>query len=422
MAAAGVQNSIASQLEYTRNELPVLFMLASRLWSKIGVRTDVKPVSNRPSRIPFLPLSGAKFRANSDNFNGGDMNLGSGPQETPGYLSCTSFLQCSQYSALAEWSTASDEQAIKNYVTLVQTQATKTFAGYMDAAFQGDGSNTLDTVVSTTTNGLVVNNANLFQDNQDIDGYSALTGASGFIATVTIESVDIGNNTIWLTGAVPSGFTTGTKLLISGSAGVANSGLAGLRAYQVSGNSGSFMGIQRSAFPGKFSASGISVSGSLTPAIVRALEANIELAIGIDEADKLDLVAHLGVDMRAAWENVGLLVTSNIYQQIKGDSSEDMLKKRAPSNIAGREMLVNERAVPGLIDFIALKNWFRIETKPLDYYEVGGQTIFPAYGISGGIASSMLMYLVQMVQCGESNPRAGGYLSNVTVPRGYYGH
>tara|TARA_R110000868_G_scaffold148647_2_gene370720 strand:- start:4954 stop:6219 length:1266 start_codon:yes stop_codon:yes gene_type:complete len=419
MASATVQNSIGSQIEYTRNELPVLFMLASRLWKRIGVRTDVKPVSNRPARIPFLATAGAKFR--SANFDGQDMNLGSGPQETNGNLSCASFLQCSEYTALAEWSTASDEQAIKNYVTLTQTQAAKTFAGYMDATFQGDGSNTLDTVVSTATQGLVVNNANLFQDNQDLDCYSALTGAAGFIATVTIDTVDIANNIIWLTAAVPAGVTTGTKLLVAGSAGIANSGLAGLRAYQVSGNSGSYMGIQRSAFPGKFSTPSINVGGSLTPAIVRALEAQIELAIGLDEADAVDLVAHANVDMRAAWENVGLLVTSNIYQQIKGDQSEDMLKKRAPTMIAGRELLVNERAVPGLIDFLALKNWFRIETKPLDYYEVGGQTIFPGYGISGGLSSNVLFYLVNMCQTGLSTPRAGGYLSNVTIPSKYFG-
>lgn len=420
MASATVQNSIGSQIEWTRGELPVLFMLASRLWKRIGVRTDVKPVSNRPARIPFLPLAGAKFR--STQFDGADMGLGSGPQETNGNLSCTSFLQCSEYTALAEWSTATDEQAIKNYVTLTQTQATKTFAGYMDAAFQGDGSNTLDTVVSTATDGLVVNNANLFQDNQDLDCYSALTGAAGFVATVTIQSVDIANNTIWLTGAVPAGVIAGTKLLISGSPGVANSGLFGLRYYQVSGNSGSYMGIQRSAFPGKFSTPAINVAGSLTPAIVRALEAQIELAIGLDEADSVDLVAHCNVDMRAAWENVGLLVTSNIYQQIKGDTSEDMLKKRAPTMIAGREMLVNERAIPGLIDFIALKNWFRIETKPLDYYEVSGQTIFPGYGISGGLNSNMLFYFCQMVNTGNSNPRSGGVLSNISIPSKYFGH
>lgn len=420
MAAATVQNSIGSQIEYTRGELPVLFMLSSRLWKRIGVRTDVKPVSNRPARIPFLPLAGAKFRSTS--FDGNDMGLGSGPQETFGNLACTSFLQCTEYSALTEWSTDSDEKAIKNYVTMSQTQAAKTFAGYMDAAFQGDGSNTLDTVVSTSTDGLVVNNANYFQDNQDLDCYSALTGASGFIATVTVQSVDIGNNTIWLTGAVPAGVTTGTKLLIAGSPGVANSGLLGLRYYQVGGNSGSYMGVQRSAFPGKFSTPTINVGGSLTPAIVRALEAQIEISIGLDEADNVDLVAHANVDMRAAWENVGLLVTSNIYQQIKGDTSEDMLKKRAPTMIAGRELLVNERAAPGLIDFLALKNWFRIETKALDYYEVAGQTIFPGYGISGGLNSFMMFYLVQMVQTGNSAPRSGGQLTNINIPSKYFGH
>lgn len=420
MAVATVQNSIAAQIEWTRGELPVLFLLASRLWKRIGLRTDVKPISNRPARIPFLPLAGAKFR--TGGFDGQDMGIGSGPMETFGNLSCVGFLQCTEYTALADWSTDSDEKAIANYVTLTQSQAAKTFAGYMDATFQGDGSNTLDTVVSTVASGLVVNNANFFQDNQDIDCYSALTGGAGFIATVTILSVDIQNNTIWLTGAVPGGVGTGTKLLISGSPGLANSGLYGLRYYQQGGNAGSYMGVQRSAFPGKFSTSTIAVNGTLTPSIVRALEAQIELAIGLEEADNSDLVVHCNVDMRAAWENNAILVQRVIQNEVKGDESVDMLKRRAPTVMGGWEVLTNERALPGLVDFLALKNWFRIETKPLDYFEVGGQTIFPGYGISGGLNSTMLFYLVQMVQTGNQNPRSGGYLSNVTIPSKYFGH
>jgi len=33
--------------------------------------------------------------------------------------------------------------------------------------------------------------------------------------------------------------------------------------------------------------------------------------------------------------------------EVKGDQSVDMLKRNAPTQIAGREMLVNERAAPG---------------------------------------------------------------------------
>lgn len=417
MGIASVSQTIASQHEFVRPDLEMLAMLGGVLWKRIKARTDIKPVSNRPARIPFEALSGGKFRA--ANFDGGDLGQGSGPTEVYGTLSCASFLQASQYTALTEWSTDSDEKAIKNYVSLTQQRAAETLAGYMDATLQGDGSNTLDTVVSTVTNGLVVNNANAFQDNQDVDIYSAL---GSFVATVTVESVDIANNTIWLTAAVPAGVTTGYLLLVSGSAGVANSGLFGLRYYQVSGNAGNYMNVQRSAFPGKFSTPNINVSGTLTPAIVRALEAQIRLAIGSDRADQGELIAHCNVDMQAAWENNALLVQNVILNEVKGDESVDMLKKKAPTMIAGREVVPNERAKPGYIDFLALKHWFRIETKPVDYYEVGGQTIFPAYGASGGVAASMVFYLVLMCQVGNGQPRAGAYCNNVTIPKNYFGH
>ncbi len=417
MSQATVSQTIASQHEFLRPELELLYMAASRLWSRIKARTDVKAVSNRPSRIPFEVLSGGKFRAFGPD--GSDMGLGSGPTEAFGTLSSVYFLQASQYTALTEWSTDSDEKAIKNYVSLTQQRAAETFAAYMDATVQGDGSNTLNVVVSTVANGLVVNNANAFQDNQDIDIYAAL---GTFTATVTIESVDIANNTIWLTGAVPGGVTTGYLLLVSGSAGVANSGLFGLRYYQVAGNAGSYMNIPRSSFPGKYSTPFIPVNGALTPAIVRALEAQIELAMSIDRADEAELIAHCNVDMRAAWENNAILVQRVIMNEVKGDESVDMLKKRAPTEIAGREMLTNERAAPGIIDFLGLKHWFRIEGHPLDYYEVGGQTIFPTYGISGGLASSMIFYLVTGCQVGNGQPRLGAYMTGITIPKGYFGH
>ena len=410
--------AIAAQSEFLRPNLEMLALLSSVLWKRISTRTDVKAVSNRPSRIPFQPLTGGLFRA--AQFDGQDLGLGSGPTEAPGYLSCVSFLQASQYTALAEWATDSDEKAIQNYVTLTQEQASKTFGGYMDSVLQGDGSNTLDTVVSTTTNGLVVNNANAFQDNQMVDLWSALGGA--FAGTVQIDSVDIANNTIWLTGAVPAGVTTGYLILVNGSAGLANTGLAGLRAYQVSGNAGSYMGINRSAFAGKFSTPNINLGGkTLTPAVIRALSSQQILALGDDNSGD-DNVAHCNVDMQAAWENNAILVQRVIQNEVRGDQSVDMLKAKAPTVIAGREVLVNVRAKPGLIDFLALKHWFRIETKATDYYESGGQTIFPAYGASGGLASSMLFYLVIMCQVGNGQPRKGAYLNNVAIPTNFFGH
>lgn len=417
MSIATVANNVASQIEYIRPELENLTLAASVLWKRIKTRTDVKAVSNRPARIPFEVLAGGQFRVG--NFDNADMGTGSALQETYGSLSCVSFLQCTEYSALSEWATDGSEKAIKDYVQLINTRATETMAGYLDAAVQGDGSNTLDTVVSTTTNGLVVNNANLFQDSQQIDIWSALGGTNR--GTVQILSVDIANNTIWLTTTFPSGTTAGDLILINGSAGTANSGLAGLRAYQVSGNSGTYMGISRSSYPGKFSTPYINANGALTPALVRALEAQVELAMGSFDEGKAPVV-HGNVDMRAAWENNSILTQQVILNQVKGDESVDMLKRKAPTSMAGLEYLTNVRAKPGILDVLALEHWFRIETKPLDYFEVGGQTVFQTYGSSGGLNSAMMFYMVLMAQVGNGQPRRGAYMNNITIPAGYFGH
>lgn len=422
MSAATVSQAIAAQHEYLRPNMPELMLLSGVLWKRINARTDVKAVSNRPSRIPFNPLTGGVFRTGANLFDGGGLGVGSGPTEVPGYISCVSFLQASAYTALTEYSTDSSAKAIENYVTLIQKQASETFAGYMDAVIQGDGSNTLDSVVSTTTNGLVVNNANAFQDGQLVDVWSALGGT--FRGTTQILSVDILNNTIWLTSTYPTGTIAGDLLLVNGSAGLANSGLLGLRYYNAAGNTGNYMGIQKSAFPGKFSTPNINFGaggGTLTPASVRALEAQIILSLGEDKANAANLVAHMNVDMAAAWENNALTVQSIIYNEMKGDESADMLKKRQSTTMGGREIIRNPRAKPGIIDFLALKNWFRIETKAVDYYEVGGQTVFPQYGGDGGLVSAMLFYLVTMVQAGNEQPRLSGYINNVTIPKGYFG-
>src|SRR5580658_8423677 len=150
MAAGNNTNSIASQREYLRDKLEETFLLSSTLWSRIQARTDIKPVSSRPSRIPFTPIPTAAFR--QFNPNGGPLGVGDGPQEVYGQLSCVYFSQGGAYTAQSEYATDGDERSIKNYVAYTEETVTRTFAGMMDAVLQGDGSNTLDTVVSVGAN------------------------------------------------------------------------------------------------------------------------------------------------------------------------------------------------------------------------------------------------------------------------------
>lgn len=427
MPIGSVSQNIASQSEYLRDTLEELVLLQATLWKRIQKSTEITSISNRPARIPFNVLTGGIFRTGANLFDNADMGRGSAPTQAFGNLSAVSFLQASEYTALSEYATDSTEKAVEDYVTLTNRQATETMAGYLDSlAANSSGANDLDTIVSTATNAYVVNNANAFQDNQPIDVWSAIGGT--LRGSVTVQSVDIANDTLWLTGPIAPGSVAGDTLLVSGSAGVANSGTFGLPYYHVAENAGNFMGIPRSAYPGKFSTPNVnpgtsaSNTGSLTPASVRALQAGIDLAMGIDAADD-EVVAHMNVDMAAAWENNALPVQSIIYNEDKGDQTADMLKKRQTTTIAGREILRNIRAKIGRIDFINFKHWFRLETKALDMYEVGGQTLFPTYGATGGLNSTMIFYMVVMFQLGLGQPRRDAYMGpNITIPRFYFGH
>jgi hypothetical protein len=413
MAQGGVSQSIAAQAEWLRPELENLTLSSSVLWKRLTVRSDIKPVSNRPARIPFQVQTGGRPKVAS--FDGSSLGRGSAPNEAPGSLSCVSFLLASEYTALAEWSTDSNEKAIQNFVTLTHEQAAANFGGFLDALVcRGDGSNTIDTVVSTVTGGIVVNNADAFLDQQ----YVAITHAIGTapFTTVQIQSIDIANNTIWLTSAVPAGVTGGDVILAEDSTGQANSGLFGLDAYLLSGNVGNYMGISRAAYPGKFSTPTIDLGGmALTPAIVRALQMQQILALGIDNDGKSN-IAHCNVDVAAAWENNALNVQSIIRNQVKGQESTDMLGNQYATTIAGRTVLMNVRAQFGILDLLDLSTWFLIQVRANDLYEVGGQTIFPAYGNDGGIASAMMFYLCVVVQTGCGQPRKQARLSNIAIP------
>ena len=419
MPVGNVAGSLGLQKEKVMSKLEKLTLAGSRLWKHIKLNTKIVPVSNRPTRIPMQPLTAGKFRVG--NFDGAGMGLGSGPQTVPATASCVSFVQASQWTAQAEYTTDSDEKAIEDYVAVLQSQQQETMSGYMDALLQTDGSNTLDTVVSVSGSVITVNNPNAFQDNQDIDFYSGLLDAGGaFLGSGTILSVDPINTQIVMSTAIPVGVGAGTRMLVSGSPGVSNSGLFGLRYFNVAGNTGTYLNVQKSAYPGKFNVASFNAPGSLTPALVRALEALIELRIGVEKAENSKLTPHCNVDMMAAWENLSLTVQRQDVANMR-DTSGDMLPKKRVRTIGGLEAIVNERARPGYIDWLPLEHCFSIQSKALSLYDVKGQTVFPAYAADGSVATSMLMYLVIMIQFVFSQPVQQAYLSSVSIPAKYFG-
>lgn len=426
MAVADVSQSLALQQEYVRPELEDLSLDASVLWKRIEENTKIQAVSTRPSRVPTMPIRGGKGRRGS--LDGADMGIGSGPQTVPGTVSPVTLIYAASYTKLAELATDTDEKAIENFATETHQMAAENFAGYMDAWLQTAGDDALDSIVSlqtsgTNTIGFGVNNANFFQDDQDIDVWTSTSGTGSFVATVTVQSVDILSNVIWLVNPIPTAeVSVGYKLAMNGASGQPNSGLFGLRYFHVSSNTGNWLNVQRSAYPGKYNTPSIAINGPLTPALVRSLESQRELSLGTKKADAADTVAHSNVDVRNAWEQNALLVQRLDYDAARGDRSADMLKRKAPDQIGGRENLVNVRALPGYLDYLALKYWSRVEVVPVDFYSVGGQTLFPIYGQSGGLESALVFYLIWLGQIIEVQTRLDAFASGITIPKGILGH
>jgi len=294
----------------------------------------------------------------------------------------------------------------------------KQFRERIEAAINTDGSGTLDTVVSIAGSVVGVNNPSMFADGSQIDAWSQI-GGGVFRGTGTIYTTDQNNKLINFLAPIPN-LQVGDVLLIRGSSGQAGTSVAGTKAYHVNANVGSVMGVPRTSYPGRLSTPNVNAQGlPLTPAIARRSIAAIQRALGIKAPKEEKLEYYMGLDTIAAWENVGISITQNIYQQQKGNSSPDMAMEEPPSTFAQRPVIVGLHQTPGRIDGFVLSHWFRTEFQKIDHYEVGGQTIFPQIAPDGGLLTNLLFYLYIGFNIGMDNVLAGVFINNIPVPAGY---
>ena len=412
--------ALAAQKEAIEPELPQMFLTASIFWGRTEVATDVVPVSSRPTRVPTLQSPGTSVSV--AGFDGQPMGRGGAPQEVTAYIALASYLQASEWTLESDWASDSSQKAIQNYVTLTHTQAFEAFGGYMDVLAQTDGSNTLDSVVSVTTGGILVNTANKFQNGQQVDIFASVGGA--YITTLTILSAAIDTNTLWMTTAIPGTVLAGMVIMVHGASGQANSGMLGLLYYDTNLNVGNYLGIPRASYPSQYIANGINLNGaSVTPSAIRAMQVLSFLAIG-EQYTKAQPVVHCGPDMVMAWEANSIGVTQAMRTEIK-DTSLDMLPKNVPKTIAGREILGgglgNPRATPGRMDWLDLSDWQRVEMKPIDYVSFGGQTEFPIVGNDGGLVSSTIFYIACVTNLLCRQPRRQSFITGAALPKYTFG-
>ncbi|HEV2305967.1 MAG TPA: hypothetical protein VGR93_10640, partial [Candidatus Acidoferrales bacterium] len=120
-----------------------------------------------------------------------------------------------------------------------------------------------------------------------------------------------------------------------------------------------------------------------------------------------------------AWEQLGISISQIIKEGAGGRASDLDLLFTGELTMAGVPIKSSINANQARIDFLDLSHWGRAVMQDIDFYDVGGQTVFPIYGASGGLAAAYIFYFVTGFQVWNESPRSGAYIDSLAIPTGY---
>lgn len=411
-------NSVALQLEKVRKTVPTAYEQEVILLDLIDKRGDVIDASTRNIRLPQLIRPGGKFSQGTADFD--DMGRGSGSTWDVGTLSTLHFRFAFEISKLAEYATKGNDKAVEDVAVREVEEALKMFKRALDCVYNTNGTGQLDTISNISGTTLTVTNPNLFYFNQDVQVYP--TGlASGSRGLATVIAVDPLLKTITL-NALPPGTQVTDALVINISQGAGGANPVSLEALlynHVDSQSGSWNNMARSTYPEALKTPHVAAGGAtITPALRRLGENKLRRVLGVNFEEPM--TAYMNVDQEAAWENCAISVTQNVQQEVSGESSADMLKRRPPKTFGGIPIKTSIHATIQRIDVILLKHWGRGVTKEIDMFELGGQTNFQVYGASGGLEAGYLMYFDTVFNIFMDQPRYGVFWDGLALPVGGY--
>jgi len=426
----GVLNNaaeVATELERVRanGKLPELFQLDDTFFNLVKSRTDVDVVSTRPERPVFKVGLGVKSR--TPNLDGGDLGRGGGPNYAYGALSQVYKSWIIEWTKISEMATRTRTQSVVDVAKEILKDHMRVANFNMDSLITyGDGADTLG-IVTANSNGVAydaanfivyVDNAARFYIGQDVDYYNGGLGTA-ITGTFTVKGTVIGANAVYATGAIATPPVATAYLINNNSTGVANSGLNGVLNLTSAATTGTFMGVSRTAYPGQFTTPNVNAGGAtLTPQVARLLLTQMKYATGIDTTTTTDYIYLMGPAQRVAWENAGTTITQ-ITQTTANAVAHDQMPTKQVDTIGGIPIRESLKAIPGSIFLLNLSTWYRTEIVPMDMYSAGGTETFWPMGASGGIAASLLKYLIWGGNIGCDNPLKNASVTSLGTPLGY---
>jgi hypothetical protein len=422
MPAQANANVIALQLEKVRDKVPLLYERDDILLTMIQQRGDVEKVSSRNMRLPLQVNPGGK--AGSYNADGGDLGRGSGTQYDVAQVSPIFFRFAIEITKLVEYATTGRERAIENAAKREVANGMKQFRSFLDKLMQTGGNGVLGTIssiASTTFTMTVPSGAALVYPGQTIQIYdSTLTTNRNIAASVTttvLAADPVTAQTITVDN-VPAGTVATDVIVHDGLSGAQPVSLFGIKYHQNNATTGTWLNLNRATYPVQLATPRVNAgNAALTPSNVRLAINKVRKSLGINHISKL--IAYMAVEQEHAWENLGITV-SQIIKEGGSNSGNDLdLLFTGRKTMSGVPIKSSVNADQTRVDFLDLSHWGRAVLKDIDFYEVNGNTVFPIYGASGGLAASYIFYFDTAFQVWDDSPRTGAFIDTLARPTGY---
>jgi hypothetical protein len=411
--------TIALQLEKVRDKVPLLYERDDVLLSMIQQRGDVEKVSSRSMRLPLQVNPGGK--AGSYNADGGDLGLGSGTSYDVATISPIFYRFAVQITKLVEYATNAREKAIENAAKREVANGMKQFRAFLDKLLQTAGNGVLGSIATggisgTTFTMNVPPGAALVYVGQTIQIYdSTLTTNRGTANVVAADPVTAQTITV---DVVPTGTVAGDLIVHDGLSGAQPVSLFGIPYHQNNATTGTWLNLNRATYPVQLATPRVNAgNAALTPANVRLAINKVRKSLGINQVGKL--IAYTSVEQEHAWENLGITISQIIKEGGSGNGNDLDLLFTGRKTMSGVPIKSSVNASQTRVDFLDLSHWGRAVMKDIDFFEIGGQTVFPIYGTSGGISAAYIFYFDTGFQLWDDSPRSGAYIDSLARPSGY---
>lgn len=412
---------VATELEKVAPNVPTLFDREDVFYSTIEKR-PVEVISARDMRVPLELRPGGNFGHYDPD--GGDLGRGDGPVFDKALINSVHLKIALEWTKKAEWATDQNRKAVLNTFRYLLAKSMSEFRRQCDSVCMtaGDGvvARASAVAIGTGTNGGDIWTMaaagdgwgiRLLRFNQTVSVYNLAVTTKR--AEVKINFYDLENKIVHTFPSLPTALANDVFLL-QGLNGANPASLFGVPYHHSNSSTGNWLGLSRATNP-EIRASRVNAgSGALALPFPRLAINKIGNRVGRDSMKKL--AAWMHPCQQQAYEELGQLV-SILNKSAKEEGLDFYFNDNM--QMAGAPVKTSFSWDKQRIDMVAAEVWGRAELHPAGFYDVEGRKIFEVRGISGGVATAQLFYIVASFNLYTNNPAACAYIDALAIPSGY---